>query len=120
MLWWAARTCASLHRECSITHAAMALSPSPWEHCFRAALCGQLTFTSKLPMLRGTDINYATYRDLPAHAPFDLILCRHVLEHTYDPLKFLQDVGDLMNPGGVLMIEVPNLHAPLRRVFGKY
>lgn len=27
---------------------------------------------------------------------------------------------NLMSPGGVLMIEVPNFHAPLRKVFGKY
>jgi SAM-dependent methyltransferase len=76
--------------------------------------------TEAPPMLKGTDIIYATYRDLPAHSPFDLILCRHVLEHTYNPLEFLRSVRNLMNPGGVLMIEVPNLQAPLRRVFGKY
>jgi len=72
------------------------------------------------PMLGGTQIQYAPYGDLPAHGPFDLILCRHVLEHTYDPVKFLAGVGDLMSPGGVLLIEVPNLEAPLRKVFGKY
>src|SRR5208282_4015239 len=75
--------------------------------------------TQTPPMLKGTGINYATYRDLPAHGPFDLILCRHVLEHTYNPLTFLRGVRDLMNSGGVLVIEVPNLQAPLRRVFGK-
>jgi len=72
------------------------------------------------PMLKNTDIHYAAYRDLPAHGPFDLILCRHVLEHTYNPLAFFRSVGDLMNPGGILVIEVPNLQAPLRRLFGKY
>jgi len=72
------------------------------------------------PMLRGTQIHYTAYGNLPAHAPFDLILCRHVLEHTYDPVKFLAGVRDLMSPGGVLLIEVPNLEAPLRKVFGKY
>lgn len=71
-------------------------------------------------MLGGTQIQYAPYGELPAHGPFDLILCRHVLEHTYDPVKFLAGVRDLMSPGGVLLIEVPNLEAPLRRVFGKY
>jgi SAM-dependent methyltransferase len=70
------------------------------------------------PMLSETQIHYAPYGDLPAH--FDLILCRHVLEHTYDPVKFLESVRDLMSPGGVLLIEVPNLEAPLRKVFGKY
>ena len=72
------------------------------------------------PMLNGRDVNYAPYADLPAHGPFDLILCRHVLEHTYDPVKFLQGIRDLLSAGGVLIIEVPNLDAPLRRIFGKY
>ncbi len=56
----------------------------------------------------------------PAQAPFDLVLCRHVLEHTYNPVEFLKGVHDLMRPGGVLLLEVPNLDAPLRRLFGKY
>jgi SAM-dependent methyltransferase len=76
--------------------------------------------TKAPPMLKGSDICYSTYGDLPAHGPFDFVLCRHVLEHTYNPQEFLRSMGDLMSPGGVLMIEVPNLHAPLRRVFGKY
>ena len=71
-------------------------------------------------MLRGHDVNYASYLDLPVHGPFDLILCRHVLEHSYDPVKFLQGIRELLSAGGVLIIEVPNLEAPLRRVFGKY
>ena len=72
------------------------------------------------PMLSGRDIRYCSYADLPGHAPFDLVLCRHVLEHTYDPSDFLGRIRDLMSPGGVLLLEVPNLKAPLRRLFGKH
>lgn len=72
------------------------------------------------PLLRSTDIHYMAYGDLPSHGPFDFILCRHVLEHTYNPVAFLRGIADLMNPGGVLMIEVPNLLAPLSGLFGKY
>ena len=72
------------------------------------------------PMLRKTQVHYAAYGDLAVHGPFDLVLCRHVLEHTYNPATFLKGVRDLMSPGGVLLIEVPNLEAPLRRIFGKY
>jgi SAM-dependent methyltransferase len=72
------------------------------------------------PMIQGTEIHYAKYADLSAHGPFDLILCRHVLEHTYNPVKFLRELADMLSSGGILMIEVPNLEAPLRRVFGKY
>jgi SAM-dependent methyltransferase len=72
------------------------------------------------PMLKGTDIHYASYQELPAHAPFDFILCRHVLEHTYDPTTFLIGIRALLSTGGVLVIEVPNLHAPLSALFGKH
>jgi SAM-dependent methyltransferase len=70
--------------------------------------------------LKGTDIRYLTYGEAPRCGPFDFILCRHVLEHTYHPVGFLRGIGDLMSVGGILMIEVPNLRAPLRKVFGKY
>lgn len=71
-------------------------------------------------MIEGKDVAYSSYAGLPAHAPFDLVLCRHVLEHTYDPVTFLKGIRDLMSPEGVLLVEVPNLEAPLRSLFGKY
>jgi SAM-dependent methyltransferase len=76
--------------------------------------------TEAPPLLRSTDIHYTAYEDLASHGPFDFILCRHVLEHTYDPVEFLRGIAELLNPGGVLMIEVPNLRAPLSGLFGKY
>jgi SAM-dependent methyltransferase len=72
------------------------------------------------PMFRNSAIRYVRYEDLPEKGPFDFILCRHVLEHTYDPIKFLREMGALLTPGGILMIEVPNLQAPVRRLFGKH
>ena len=37
----------------------------------------------------------------------DVILCYHVLEHTYDPPAALERIKGAMNPGGVLHIEIP-------------
>ncbi len=71
-------------------------------------------------MLKASEVSYASYANLAANGPFDVVLCRHVLEHTYDPIKFLRGVGDLIGAGGVLIIEVPNLLAPLRKVFGRH
>ena len=51
---------------------------------------------------------------------FDLILLRHVLEHTYDPAKFLGELRELLTEGGVLAIEVPRFDTPLRQAFGKH
>jgi SAM-dependent methyltransferase len=65
--------------------------------------------------------NYVAYADLGNFANrFDLVLARHVLEHTYDPTAFLRSLRELLTPEGILVIEVPSLDTPLRRLFGKY
>jgi 2-polyprenyl-3-methyl-5-hydroxy-6-metoxy-1,4-benzoquinol methylase len=40
---------------------------------------------------------------------FDLIRLNHVLEHTQDPLRELRICRELLLPGGVLFISVPNI-----------
>ena len=39
---------------------------------------------------------------------FDLITMWHYLEHDYHPDKTLARIKDLLNPGGIVIIEVPN------------
>ncbi len=46
--------------------------------------------------------------ELPTHS-FDAIIMNHVLEHVSDPRITLEKVAELLNPGGVVRIEVPNL-----------
>ena len=46
--------------------------------------------------------------DLPPHS-FDAIIMNHVLEHVSDPRITLEKIAELLNPGGVVRIEVPNL-----------
>jgi len=44
--------------------------------------------------------------------PFDLIIMAHVLEHIVDPVTYLSDLKNkFLEPGGLLLIEVPNLYA---------
>lgn len=50
---------------------------------------------------------------------FDLVLCRHVFEHTYRPIEILDRLRELLRPGGTLVIEVPRLDAAVRRLFGR-
>lgn len=38
---------------------------------------------------------------------FDIILCRHVLEHVHDPLMVLKDLKLLLKPGGLLILVLP-------------
>ena len=48
---------------------------------------------------------------------WDVILCRHVLEHSYDPIEMLLELKGLLRPKGFLLIEVPALDAKVAAVF---
>lgn len=51
--------------------------------------------------------------DLPVELErFDLIQCRAVVEHVYDPEDVLHRLLHLLNPGGVLFVETPNYFYP--------
>ena len=39
---------------------------------------------------------------------FDVIVLKYVFEHLQDPLQAMRRVGALLNPGGILLISVPN------------
>lgn len=56
--------------------------------------------------------------DLSA-APFDVITLNHVLEHLPDPAAALSRLREWLTPGGLLVVEVPNIestyHAPRKR-----
>ena len=38
----------------------------------------------------------------------DLVICRHVLEHTTDPQRMLEEIASVLTPQGRVYIEVPN------------
>ena len=48
---------------------------------------------------------------------FDIITSTHVLEHTFDPLSFLNTIYNYLKPGGMVYIEVPNLDDALLKVY---
>ena len=47
-----------------------------------------------------------TMLDVPRGA-YNVVLCRHVLEHLEDPLTSLHMMADLLAPGGVLILVLP-------------
>lgn len=66
---------------------------------------------------RGTLV--ADAHDLPfSAATFDALFLWHVLEHLSAPLEGVREARRLLVPGGILLIEVPNLRSLQARVFG--
>lgn len=64
--------------------------------------------------------NYLTYSALFAGSRrYAFIICRHVLEHSYDPVGLLSSLYELLVPGGVLVLEVPSIETAVAKLFGK-
>jgi SAM-dependent methyltransferase len=57
--------------------------------------------------------------DLPL-AAFDLITLWDVLEHTFDARAVLVKANQLLRPGGILALTLPNWESLDRRLFGRY
>jgi SAM-dependent methyltransferase len=56
---------------------------------------------------------YSTVEEVRASVGSDFVdvaLSIHVIEHTVDPVEYLQDVHALVRPGGVLIVVTPNLN----------
>lgn len=47
---------------------------------------------------------------------YDVVSMWNVLEHIYDPLRFLKSVGAVMKPGGLLFLMVPNVKSLATRL----
>ncbi len=68
-----------------------------------------------------TSLNYLPLSDflMPLPGQYDLILLRHVLEHSHHPIQLLAHLKNALKPHGVIYIEVPNLNSGCARVFKK-
>jgi 2-polyprenyl-3-methyl-5-hydroxy-6-metoxy-1,4-benzoquinol methylase len=51
---------------------------------------------------------------------FDFVTMFHVLEHLTDPRQCLKYIRELLQPGGVLIIQVPNISSIQARLFGSF
>jgi 2-polyprenyl-3-methyl-5-hydroxy-6-metoxy-1,4-benzoquinol methylase len=69
----------------------------------------------------GLDVVQGVLNEAPfADDSFDAITMWDVLEHVYDPRTVLVCAAQLLRPGGVLVINHPNVESMDRRVFGRY
>lgn len=46
------------------------------------------------------------------HDYFDLVVATHVIEHVADPKAFARRAFQVLKPGGIFLIETPNIEAP--------
>ena len=51
---------------------------------------------------------------------FDIICLWDVIEHLYDPGQCIDDLRQNMNPGGVLLINFPDIGTVQAKIFGKH
>ena len=67
-------------------------------------------FAVKTVKERGLDARVGTLERMPFEAgEFDLVMMRHVLEHTPTPIEALQEVRRVLSPRGLVMLMVPDL-----------
>ncbi|MBL6995925.1 class I SAM-dependent methyltransferase [Desulfobacula sp.] len=57
-------------------------------------------------LIQGT-LNSAEFED----EHFDVVTCFHVLEHLEDPLNEVKEALRILRPGGIMIIEVPNINS---------
>lgn len=58
---------------------------------------------------RGLKMHVGTLKTFPKpDQKFDAVLFRHSLEHVVFPREELKEIGELLKPGGKLLVEVPN------------
>jgi SAM-dependent methyltransferase len=59
-----------------------------------------------------SNLEFKLFDILGEHEKFDLIIASEVIEHVEDPLKFLVNLKSRLNPGGVLIVTLPNGYGP--------
>ncbi len=69
----------------------------------------------------GADVFVGDVLDAPfAPGSFDVITCFDVLEHVYNPPRFLAKVKEWLKPGGIYHIMIPNINSWEAKLFGTY
>ena len=85
-------------------------------HVFPEAQVDAVDYQSAAPPALSTgkepQIHFKEVNDwLSGDDCFDLIVLRHVLEHSHDPVGLLRKLRHKLSPKGILYVEVPNLES---------
>ena len=68
---------------------------------------------------KGLNITLGFFPEDMPKQKYDVITLLDVLEHMPDPLNFLSKTKNYLNPGGMLVVQVPNLNSLLVEIEGK-
>lgn len=68
----------------------------------------------RLPIIQGT----LSDRRKEIFGLYDVVVAWHLLEHEIDPFKFLKEAYDILCPGGILALRVPNLDSAVAELAG--
>ncbi len=69
---------------------------------------------------RGVDVHVGELTEMPRPgSPFRVVTVFHVLEHVKDPSAYLSRIHEIMEDGGLLVVEVPDFGGPGFRVVGR-
>ena len=60
----------------------------------------------------GSDVQMLRLADVPAEPTYDFVLLVHVIEHFSSPRRSIEQIRQLLRPGGRLYVECPNVGAP--------
>jgi SAM-dependent methyltransferase len=58
--------------------------------------------------IEGSRFYPCLFEDMTDMGPYDVIIMSHVLEHSLDPIAWLRRAEQILSPGGVLAVAVPN------------
>lgn len=59
----------------------------------------------------GLDVRVGSIEVITSGEKFDFISLSHVIEHVYDPAEFIRSCYSLLNDGGTLWLETPNIES---------
>jgi 2-polyprenyl-3-methyl-5-hydroxy-6-metoxy-1,4-benzoquinol methylase len=70
----------------------------------------------------GLDVTQSSFEECIASEKqrFDIVVLSHVLEHIRDASTALRQLQDLLQPGGRIILVVPNSNANTAKLFGRY
>lgn len=66
----------------------------------------------------GASVHEGGLADLPDDLKVDVVCAFHVIEHIYDPVRFLTEARRFLKPGGWAVLAAPNRESFLRKLLG--